>query len=1561
MNKRKYMARLLCGVLITQTVTQVIPSPLTKIQNEKALAYVVGNHGGMSVDIQGINEEITTKGVNKKRGLDVYVQNFKKEGLLTAKTIVCANNLESCDYVIPKFKVPRYNIDIIEVEGETAPRVKYLDTGNPMFNYLIEHQVFSHDILINGEKFTRPLPIKEEVNKSDLLMGLVRAYHGVIEDRPYILSSAGGGDPVPAIKYPNRDVIKQDIFQDNLFIQPMGQDIYYINPNNKRLYMDKACKLGLIKSSDIGKWYEPYEITRYTLRTLTGGILTNEVIDYYSALQLIEKTMRYYEGYINEKDIDVLNFKYGAHIDDNVPEEYKSTIKYLIAKGVIYPDENLSDRDFNINDFVRLLYRVKNKSQRFKIDSVSISPEERKLIDRKYSQMKIKIVNGLGGDREAIPLATEIKALGVKTQKVNITNFLIKDFFTKDVLNYMKDRLGMSDTQSNRQLYLDRFYITIQKYYKTNLLSNKQKSYHLSVSGNDVRIDVDNTNLQWLKDMAKSNNSCLELNSNVEQDLPHFVRFGLEPLQGIYVQKQDTNDDKGTVIYKVGDLNIPKYKARADSALTEFVITQSFYSAKDVGIEAFNYVTEEGETVNLKDGIAKGKVPIAGSKTPKKETIEGVVRYTLQFKVSAMNQAVAIKILHSKLSINRNKYQGYCAVDGYADAKRQNFYVGKTFLEYFGNISCLRDKVLYNRDTGTYCLILDGASTGGIADTGNKEFKSVICGNTIKRYPLDSEELVFNNGGTVFYKMDAIQDLLGGSAFKKMGTKNVFYSDQLADEKLASVYLNSTTPYFLQKDYKITYNKGSYLNMTNANYASDFVIFDMYNIMKAKRRNLNVQMTDDRTSDQNLRMLVKWVWYLPSGDVQEIAKNKNLYLSDIAHLLAKDPKKPNSKALCEINTTLTDKLLEIGLGTEGYNTKYATSGYLMPQITLLSTKDKLASQLQIDEVKKFLYNYVCKYATTRCSGALTNCNTEIEKFDAFNKYMSQKYSDKNETYQFFQTLCPKINKQIMDYGGYIVDSKGSVYQRITGDTKDFNLGNGIMYTGNANKVYVNPFSKASDITSDLQIGAYYQYSGGGKYMYTGKGGSSVMFMKDPATCGAIQATNKYFQIKDITSWDLQKGISVEILNSLQGYRKNDELLRDCTPALDPKTAFESKTKEYQGVIPTDTEIANVEKKTSRNFANVIRITENLSDTVKTVLTNSDWYINNMKEGWVIGVDEEGKPSNTEPYLKNGKGEITRTDIFAPKVTLGLDKYAVRNLANQRSSLADVTKLGGTIVKLGSEDHFSNLSFKHPNFNLAEQWSLSLMSKQSANNYFADKITTVGKIGDVLLTFNGTDRFKLSSGGMLTTTEGGKISPTETTSIMLNDGTQTKSLQDFLYKENDNYYLSKDVKVMEIKASEDGTRCYQLLTNQSGLNAFNLSIPFDMELESGLGKSYRFSYEAYDGEVPTNLTDIIQRAIQYYNEQGNKSKRATIALALIRILFLLIMCLWSGFMLDKSPRIIALFEKLRQEFNIDFLKILTLGMCNLDTEVNLIRISIATLVFMFIQGLILVKYLGLPTY
>lgn len=335
-------------------------------------------------------------------------------------------------------------------------------SSDNVLNYLIENNLLSSDLNLKYDGIKVSTEVvdkfdfrsdKSEIRKSDFLATLGKALYGVKESRVLVFNTKSirwinGSQQILYLTDYVPDGYDGD---DDEFDYSNGDYSIFVTPNVYEMYFKDLVSSGVVSLDEFSdsvfiESYKTYGTTAVSKRVLPAwsdslgnyDVLSSTNPSSYSvqsgssvlgsgfeikkdgfdvsvtnkdtswffgedlltieALQYIEKALRVNEKEMTETEANIITYKYGVKYLERVPSEYRNTVKFLIAKGVLnFENEEEFTNLFKplSGEFFRtLIYRVHNKDARFDFSSIQLTDSDNYWLSKGLSETEISFYEG---------------------------------------------------------------------------------------------------------------------------------------------------------------------------------------------------------------------------------------------------------------------------------------------------------------------------------------------------------------------------------------------------------------------------------------------------------------------------------------------------------------------------------------------------------------------------------------------------------------------------------------------------------------------------------------------------------------------------------------------------------------------------------------------------------------------------------------------------------------------------------------------------------------------------------------------------------------------------------------------------------------------------------------------------------------------------------------------------------------------------------------------------------------------------------------------------------------
>lgn len=589
-------------------------------------------------------------------------------------------------------------------------------------------------------------------------------------------------------------------------------------------------------------------------------LFKTEALTYIEALKIIETSLRRYEKELTKTEVDIINYKFGMNITD----VNKDTICYLIAKGILdwenpYETGNMG-RAFTNKDAITLLYRIKNVNARKTFEFVQLTDNDTKLSDIGFSRVNASIQ--LTSEPAPNSLTIDVEKKLKKRIEIKITEPIglwntglnpIDWFLTKDGINkyeeseYSIDRkddiliISYSDELPDNLILNSKGSHTLPKYVEG---FNQGEGYYEVMEVQDGIIKLGKTE-RYKSELVPPINTP-EVPKPPAPDLfPNEERSLVEALSGCLESAFKKAEGKAyELVYKISQQDFNRITVKDEN-------------------NKIHKLNEVNDVKTLGAGLTSLEVQPDGSYILKMINNTS----TVDLAIANANQIVNFQSSGVKENIP--------AIGRTTNAGTNEVLIGD--LNKL-NIVSLNDRVLYNKETNTYAVLMG---------------KCAIVGSEIIK--VDTDMVRADNQGDVYYNLEIIKALI--------------------DPAKISVNADGTAPL-------ITIHNTEQSSLKDSTYVINNEGVDYYSLNHMSE-NSNVMLCNLGEQDY---LLADWTYAIPSATF-------NMPFRYSKNFLFSRPNNDLSK-FYDLGQKLSNNLLNYYFDTKDVN--YNLTGFLVPNLTFIS-------------------------------------------------------------------------------------------------------------------------------------------------------------------------------------------------------------------------------------------------------------------------------------------------------------------------------------------------------------------------------------------------------------------------------------------------------------------------------------------------------------------------------------------------------------------------------------------------------------------------------------------------
>lgn len=405
----------------------------------------------------------------------------------------------------------------------------------------------------------------------------------------------------------------------------------------------------------------------------------------------------------------------------------------------------------------------------------------------------------------------------------------------------------------------------------------------------------------------------------------------------------------------------------------------------------------------------------------------------VEFTIKARNDIEALALLDSKtnykvIADSETKLQTVTKLT--TDAGSTTYISKSELSKNLGEITVLTNKVLKNSMTGDMAVLLEENNTALI---GNRVVKT-------------KDPIVIVNSADTYYNLEVIASLMTNAYLSELDPGKLFINTDLVSESYVNVEGTSGT---------IERTK-----VINNTALSDITFSDVqrYYDITTTSKAVSTLVRDYTIDGKKATLIVDWSYSLPTDSegnldtsISDLYKDENFTVRGASEFLYTRPADgETTQEWWDNNIDLSNALANLVYGTKG--TKYITSGYLKPDVTLL-LYDDLDNTKAIQSVFQGFTlsdNYINKYLDGDISGfnvKLFGGTGDVTNRRMFNCIKAEK-SALTGYYAFGST--------------YIASPTGSVYKAIKSDSR-------LKYNSDSKTLQLNKETTADIVPDGMNV------------------------------------------------------------------------------------------------------------------------------------------------------------------------------------------------------------------------------------------------------------------------------------------------------------------------------------------------------------------------------------------------------------------------------------------------------------------------------------------------------------
>lgn len=950
-----------------------------------------------------------------------------------ANTGQIINNTKGSDYRITEsesnkiFNAIKSSEEIHPSYTESNERVK---SGTDVIDSLIEDNILNRDSELDFSNTGIEIKRKEidsskDLKRTEVLMYLDKIKNGNLTSRSFTIKTIKN----EKIEDSNSNELGKKL--DNIIAKYKNTDkdmeyAVYVNNSVPELYLSRLLKNGIINESELSNKKFLTDYQRYSANdagvvpewsdNLQGYIYnesanepsqqlgsTWEFKDFFKlfsdkalSFKAIQKTdMSFfvsesiskmetydyiYEMYHNslkqfsDAERQALVLKYGSREINTLDLKEQNRMYTLIYNGII--DREDSNEVNYLSDNITgkllfdILFRLKHPDERVACKLDKLNSEESSLAQQGFVRNDISIFNG---DRSMEPITLSIKKVDNLDPEPNRerTSWYIPLFGDKDSTDESKkeeskpwytrakDAIGTAYTYTKNSIgdfnatRTEEIHNTAQDYKDGKIglakaawdmsgfvtLGEGASWYYNAAKGNDVKMQEKSETKYEPRSASKDNEKRTE---SVEKDIKEEEVDNKNKDTSVKSETKDGKESKETATSNEQD------KSLGDSTAPSIGATEKGEPA-NYQLEKVYPNPDKVEYKGVKISDVTMQSPKNGYITSVSKTSKGAVKITYKLQASSDVEALAIIDSATTYDIDNDDVKTLQTVTKVQGGKRGAVYISAKEMERsMGELVVVSNKVLKNKKTGAVAVLLS-------------DHHKAMIGN---RVVATDEPIAITNTADTYYNMEFLAPLMSNGYISSIDPEKLFLDNTLPLESIAQVNCSGSN---LEKT-MIIQSK----SWDSGLFSGDETYFNLDMVTRGiscLTRELNIE-------GKKAYVIIDWAYSLPGNDdtILNYFKDNNLNVKEASQFLFTKPSGEQAEDWWNSNLGISNGLANALYDTKGI--KYITSGYLKPDVTILLPQDG-ASEEDVTSylTKKLSLNsdYLKKY----CEGTANSFETKL--------------------------------------------------------------------------------------------------------------------------------------------------------------------------------------------------------------------------------------------------------------------------------------------------------------------------------------------------------------------------------------------------------------------------------------------------------------------------------------------------------------------------------------------------------------------------------------------------------
>lgn len=658
-------------------------------------------------------------------------------------------------------------------------------------------------------------------------------------------------------------------------------------------------------------WGRNYSVSGSGISYMGTRFFENEDMLVMDGLKFIEAVMRVTDGDMTDTEAEIVSYKYGANFINSLSGSDKSTVMYLIAKGIIDFD--------NFDEFQQLylpltkefgytlLYRVANENARKNFSEIQLTDSDSFWIGRGYGSYDLTVKTpNIAALQSYTDAAGDIVMDPTKTGLLDITNktelspIPYSDTVSVKILGDVDSISAQSVAASN----------TINSIENAGLNEPAVISGAVTDGLTSTMSDLDDISYLEGLDYPIYHNSSVNIETLTGENAYASVTYANNfDMGSVSVSTTEVSDSKNKLIVVTQSIDNPYKYIYQGNPLLEGEMPSSNGAKADA----------------LGSSIIPDNVSISYNETSN--------QYLVSFAVEAPDVVSANQKVNSNLIATTDTLMDESSINvksKITDKGESILLISQDSLKVIdSDIDIVTDNILINTRTGAKAVLLE-------------QQKFALVGNAI----IDSDEdsiKIEDMDGKLYYNYSIIKSLVSNTYISSTGEGDLYSLGSINSGQYKNIVTNDGSYLATGQVSKFSYTTEQGVNDTTGLVEEEEVVLDFINIsqltLTSNILTKEITMKSIEGLDVTFEVVVEWDLQLPEDndylDYDYFSASENPTFKEVNSFYYTRPSNGQTEYqdFWDSNIEISNALANNLYGTTGQ--EYIISGWLVPNVTLL--------------------------------------------------------------------------------------------------------------------------------------------------------------------------------------------------------------------------------------------------------------------------------------------------------------------------------------------------------------------------------------------------------------------------------------------------------------------------------------------------------------------------------------------------------------------------------------------------------------------------------------------------